>query len=42
MNMEKSKFIEDFSKRESPEERSQLAQEIREKRKKYIKARVIF
>lgn len=34
--MEKSKFIKDFSKRESSEERSQLAQEIREKRKNYF------
>lgn len=36
MSIEKSKFIKDFSKRESSEERSQLAQEVREKRKKYF------
>lgn len=35
--MEKQpKFIKDFSKQESPEERSKLAQEIREKRKSYF------
>ncbi|MFA5961745.1 MAG: hypothetical protein WC848_03635 [Parcubacteria group bacterium] len=33
---EQPRFIRDFSKKESPEERSQLAQEIREKRKKHF------
>jgi len=36
MKIEQPKFIRDFSKKESPEERSQLAQEIREKRTKYF------
>lgn len=36
MNIEKSNFIKDFSKKESPEERSRLAQEIREKRTNYF------
>ncbi len=36
MNMEKSQLIKDFSKRESPEERSRLALEIREKRRKHF------
>ena len=33
---EQPQFIKDFSKKESPEERNQLAQEIREKRTKYF------
>jgi len=40
MNME-SKFIKDFSKRESPEERSRLAREIREKRKSHFENKKI-
>jgi hypothetical protein len=37
MKMEQQpKFIKDFSKQESPEERNRLAQEIREKRTKYF------
>ncbi|MCK9379020.1 MAG: hypothetical protein M0P97_02655 [Candidatus Moranbacteria bacterium] len=37
MKMEQQpKFIKDFSKEESPEERNRLAQEIREKRTKYF------
>lgn len=36
MKIEQPQFIKDFSKKESPEERSQLAQEIREKRTKYF------
>jgi hypothetical protein len=39
MKMEQPKFIRDFSKEESPEERSQLAHEIREKRTKYFEAK---
>ncbi|PIV86296.1 MAG: hypothetical protein COW50_02250 [Candidatus Moranbacteria bacterium CG17_big_fil_post_rev_8_21_14_2_50_41_107] len=36
MKMEQSKFIKDFSKQESSEERTQLAQEILEKRTKHF------
>ena len=36
-----SKFIKDFSKRESPEERSRLAREIREKRKSHFENKKI-
>ncbi|EKE10809.1 MAG: hypothetical protein ACD_15C00196G0002 [uncultured bacterium] len=36
MKMEQPKFIKDFSKQESSEERTRLAQEIREKRTKYF------